>query len=203
VTLIVTLAHLDLFHLGAEVPLATRAVAWAWIAVYALVPALLIAGLLAQRRSSGLGRPAAATPTDDPPAATVPVPGHVGPALPGLVRATLVALAALLVGLGVALLVAPTWADGAWPWTLTPLTARAVGAWLLGLGTAAAHARLLDDVAAIRPLAATGVTFGVLQAAALVRHGDELSRGTVRTVAYVATIATLTAVSAWVLRRRR
>lgn len=82
------------------------------------------------------------------------------------------------------------------------LTGRAIGAWLLGLGTAAADASLLGHLAAIRPLAVTGVAFGVLQAIALARQADELSRDTPFTVAYVATIATLTAVSAWALQQR-
>lgn len=43
--------------------------------------------------------------------------------------------------------------------------------WLLGLGTAAADARLLGDYAAIRSLAVTSVAFGVLQAIALARLG--------------------------------
>jgi hypothetical protein len=137
--------------------------------------------------------------------AVVPVaPGG----LPGVARAVLVALAAVLLGLGVALLVAPGWADGAWPWPLTPLTGRAIGAWLVGLGTAAAHARLLDDRASLRPLGVTGVVFGVLQVVALARHGDELDWGSMPAAAYLAVLAVLTLVSAWSLlpsrlRRRR
>ena len=40
-TLVVTVVHLDAFHLGAEHGAATRAVTWAWVAVYAVVPVLL------------------------------------------------------------------------------------------------------------------------------------------------------------------
>ena len=76
---------------------------------------------------------------------------------------TLVALAVVLVALGAALLVAPEWADAAWPWPLTPLTARAVGAWCVGLGVAAGHARLVDDAPSLGPIGVTGVLFGVLQ----------------------------------------
>ena len=80
--------------------------------------------------------------------------------------------------------------------TLTPLTARAVGAWLVGLGVAAAHARLLDDRASLRPLAITGVLFGVLQGLAALRFGEELDGG-VTSLAYALVILVLTAVSAW------
>jgi hypothetical protein len=188
VTLVVTLVHLDSFHLDGDLPLGPRAVTWAWLAIYAAVPVLMVAATIAQRRES----------------TAVPVPGG----LPGAVRAVLVALAAVLLGLGVALLVAPGWADGAWPWPLTPLTGRAVGAWLVGLGTAAAHARLLDDRASLRPLGITGVVFGVLQIVALARHGEELDWGSAPAAGYLAVIAVLSLVSAWSLppsplRRRR
>jgi hypothetical protein len=189
VTLVVTLVHIDKFHLDGDLPLSTRAVTWAWLAVYAGVPVLMIAAWVAQRRRSTV----------------VPAPSG----LPGAVRAVLVALAAVLLGLGVALLVDPGRADGAWPWPLTPLTARAVGAWLVGLGTAAANARVLDDRASLRPLGITGVVFGVLQAIALARHGDELDWGGAPAAGYVTVLAVLAAVSAWALlpsppvRRRR
>ncbi len=179
ITLVVTVVHLDSFHLDDDLPLDTRLVTWAWIAVYAVVPVLMVVALLAQRRHG------------------VAVPPPSG--LPGVVRATLVVLAAVLLALGVALLVAPSWADGALPWAQTPLTARAIGAWLVGLGVASAHARLLDDKPSLRPLGLTGVVFGVLQALALARHGDELDRGAGHTVGYVALLVVVTAVSAWSL----
>jgi hypothetical protein len=177
-TLIVTLVHLDLFHLDADLPARTRAVTWAWIAVYAIVPVLMLVAYRDQRRV-GL---------------EVPPPSG----LPALVRTTLVALAVLLLGLGAALLLAPGWADGMWPWTLTPLTARAIGAWLVGLGVAAAYAHRLDDRPSLRPLAITGVLFGVFQGLALIRYGDELDGG-VRSYGFGAVIVVLAAVSAWAL----
>jgi hypothetical protein len=179
VTLVVTLMHLESFHLDSGLGLGTRAVTWAWIAVYAVVPVLMLVAMLEQRRLS----------------TNVPAPWG----LPQPVRAILVGLAVLLLGLGVALLLAPSWADGAWPWTLTPLTARAIGAWLVGLGVAVVHARLLDDRTSLRPLAITGVLFGALQAVALLRHGDELDGWDLQSVPYVAVLLVLTAVSAWAL----
>jgi len=178
-TLVVTVVHLDLFHLDGDLPLSTRAVTWTWLAVYILVPVLMVVAWVVQRRLP-----------DEPPAPN---------GLPAVVRAILVALAAVLIGTGVALLVRPTWADAAWPWALTPLTARAVGAWLVGLGTAAAHARLLDDHRSLRILAATGATFAVLQATGLARHGSEVDWSGAPAAAYVAVLATLAAVSGWAL----
>src|SRR5829696_6786210 len=93
-TLVVTLRHLDRFHLDGDLPANTRAVTWAWLAIYAIVPALLAGAWIVQRGTSTV------------------VPRPAG--LPTAVRATLVALAAVLLGVGVALLVAPGLADAAW-----------------------------------------------------------------------------------------
>ncbi len=179
ITLVVTLVHAELFHFGGEHGAGTRAVTWAWLAVYAVVPLLMVAAVVSQR-SDGFA-----------------VPPTAG--LPGPVRAVLVVQAVVLLGVGAALLVAPERADGLWAWTLTPLTGRAVGAWLVGLGVASAHARLIDDRASLRPLAVTGVAFGVLQAVALARHGEELDASSWQAAAYVVGLAVITASSAWCL----
>jgi hypothetical protein len=182
-TLVVTLIHLDKFHLGAEHAVATRAVTWAWIAVYALVPLLMLLAWWWQHRVGA----------QVPPAAGLPVP----------VRAILAVLAVTLLVLGVALLVAPGWADAAWPWPLTPLTGRAVGAWNVGLGVAAGHAWLVDDPGSLGPIGVTGVLFGVLQGVALLRYGDELAWGSLPAVGYVAVLVGVTAVGAWLLALSR
>ena len=182
-TFVVTLVHLDRFHLSADLPTATRAVTWAWIAVYAVVPVLMVLAWLLQARAG----------TAVPPPAGLPV----------AVRVTLVALAVVLVGLGVALLVAPGWADAAWPWPLTPLTARAVGAWCVGLGVAAGHARLVDDAGSLGPVGVTGVLFGVFQTVALLRFGSELDWASAAAAGYVVVLTAVTAVGAWLLLASR
>jgi hypothetical protein len=176
-TLIVTLTHLSKFHLHA-VPVSARAVTWAWLAVYTIVPILMVVTFLAQLRL----------------ATAVLKPGG----LPVPVRVILAALTALLLGLGLAMLVAPGWADSAWPWPLTPLTSGAIGAWLLGLGAAAGHAFILNDRESLRPLGYTGVAFGILQTIALVLHGDAFDWGG-PAAAYLAVLAVLTVVSLWAL----
>ena len=178
-TFVVTLVHLDKFHLAADDPVPTRAVTWAWIAVYAVVPVLMVLAWLAQARSG----------------TAVPPPAG----LPAAVRLTLVSLAVVLVGLGAALLIAPGWADAAWPWPLTPLTGRAVGAWCVGLGVAAGHARLVDDAGSLAPIGVTGVLFGVLQTVALLRFGTELDWGSAAAAGYVLVLAAVTGVGAWLL----
>lgn len=178
-TLLVTLVHLDAFHLSPDLATTTRAVTWAWIAVYALVPTLMVLAWVIQARSG------------------VQVPPPTG--LPTVVRITLTVLAVVLLGLGVALLIAPVWADAAWAWPLTPLTGRAVGAWLVGLGVAAGHARRVDDAPSVLPIGVTGVLFGFLQAVALLRHGDELEWASAAAVGYVVALVAITAVSVWMV----
>lgn len=161
-TLIVTLIHLDAFHLGSEFEFATRAVTWGWIAIYTLVPiwtALVVGGrvrTLVGPQPNGSGDTTEAT------------------TMSATLRGLLVAQAAVLLVVGVGLLVSPTGFGSWWPWPLTALTGRAVGAWLVGLGIGTAHARVLDRPIEVAPLALSGVFFAVLQGVALIRYGDEL-----------------------------
>lgn len=181
-TLVVTLVHLDKFHLGTDNPASARAITWGWLAIYAGVPVAMVVGLVLQARAKG-----AVTDVDDV------------RRLPAGLQWLLVGLAAVLLGSGVALLLAPEWAAEAWAWPLTPLTARAIGAWLVGLGWAAAHARLVDDAASVRPVGLTGAAFVVLEAVALLRYGDALDWSGWQAVAYVAGLAWIAVVSAWIL----
>jgi hypothetical protein len=186
-TFVVTLVHLDKFHLGAEHPTSARVVTVGWLAVYGVVPILMVVLAWQQTRQPRAGD-ASGRARDRPPA--------------GL-RALLVLLAVVLLGLGVALLLAPLDAARLWPWTLTELTARAVGAWLVGLGWAAAHSLLIDHLPAIRPLGLTGATFVVLQALALLRYGDALTWSSPTAIGYVAALAVIGVVAAWILAATR
>lgn len=183
-TLVITLAHLETFHLGSDQPTSARLVAWGWLAIYAGVPVAMAVGLLLQANS---------------PRTAPEVPRH---RLPTILRLLLWGLASVLMGTGVALLLAPESAADVWSWPLTPLTARAVGAWLVGLGWAAVHAVLIDDAGSVRPLGWTGVTFVALQVVALLRHGDAIDWSGLPVVAYVAGLAWIGAVSGWILLLR-
>jgi hypothetical protein len=183
-TLVVSLVHLHKLHVHhdmaamAHLPVSARLVAWAWLAIYAVVPVLMAIGWRAQHRQS----------------VSLPPPSR----LPLAIRAALVGLAALLLGTGVALLV-PGLAHHVWPWALTPITRGAIGAWLIGLGVAAGHAWLIDDKPSLRPLGLTGVAFGILEATALLRYGSELDWASGSALVYVATLVALTVVSGWAL----
>ena len=65
-------------------------------------------------------------------------------------------IAAVLLFYGVALLALPAYAAAWWPWTLSELTARAVGAWLVGLGWSAAQGQSSTDPRTVRPAGGPG-----------------------------------------------
>jgi uncharacterized integral membrane protein len=158
VTLLVTLVHLDVFHL--DVPsVMTRFLTWSWLFVYAVVPPVMLVLLVRQIRAPG----------QDPPRRWL---------LPGWFRAALGVHAAVLIPMGLFLLLAPSVAGGWWPWALTPLTGRAIGAWLLGLGIAAAQVIGENDWLRIRPATMSYAVFAVLEFVAVARYADDVSWST-------------------------
>src|SRR5215470_14740912 len=165
-TLAATLMHLGQFHLGGTFAAGTRIVTWAWIAIYILVPALLLIVAAVQSR----------TPGTDPP--------RLAP-LPAWLNAVLAAQAIILLGVGVTLFAAPAHAAPLWPWTPTPLVAQATGAWLISLGVAAAHARAERDARRLRPAAVGYVLLALLQAIALARYPHQFDWGSPAGIIYL------------------
>lgn len=189
-TLVVSLVHLHSFHLGSKHPTSARVVTWGWLAIYALVPI----GLLVAARIQAATRPSPAGTTTNrtEPAATTRRP------LPTGLRVLLAALAVVLLATGVALLALPVTAvAGLWPWPLTPLTAHAIGAWLVGLGWAAGQAYLINDVAWVQPLAQAGVAFLLLAGLALARYGEALEWTRPAAAGFVAVLVGLGAAGFW------
>jgi hypothetical protein len=154
-TLVATLIHLDLFHLGGSFAVITQIGTWTWMAVYVSVPILLAVLWAIQIRLPG-GDPLRRTP------------------ISGLVRLAIYLLAAGMLTVGVALFVAPLGTGVLWPWELTPLTGRAVGAWLIGLGVAAAHMAWERDWRRVLPASAMLAVFGALELLVLLRFPAEL-----------------------------
>jgi hypothetical protein len=147
--LVATLAHLDRFHLDGLFGIF-------WLAVYVIVTPLLLYLLVLQRR-------AAAALAGSP----------IAP-LGWRLRLLLGVQALVLVGIGAALLLAPVGAAGAWPWPLTPLTGRAIGAFLVGFGVAAALAAAGGDLDRWRGAAYAYATLGALELAAAGLHWGDL-----------------------------
>ena len=171
-TLVATLLHLDKFHLGGTFATGTQIVTWAWIAIYTLVPLLMLAVLAIQVRIPGA----------DP---------QRSAALPGWVYGVLAVHAVVLLGLGVALFAAPAQTAPLWPWKLTPLLAQATGAWLISFGVAAAHALLERDARRLRPAAVGYVLLAVLQSIALARYPHLFEWRSSSGVVYLIFLATM------------
>jgi hypothetical protein len=148
--LIATLIHIDRFHLNSPVFI-TWLAAWVWVIVYVVVPPLAIGVFLVQGRLPGAN---AASRHN----------------LPRGLRVLLIALAVVSLVIGLALFLAPQATAPAWPWALTPLTARAVGAWFCAMGVTAAVILWEDDLERVSgPLLAL-CTFASLQLVALLRY---------------------------------
>ena len=186
-TLVVTLVHLDRFHLGPAHPLGARVVTWAWLAIYVVVPlAMLLIGVL-QARAGRL--PTSSTPDGAGQRRELPAP----------VRHLLEVLALVMLIVGAALLVAPLWAAAWWPWDLTALTGRAVGAWLVGLGSTAVYTRLRGRRHTVGAVGATAVSFVALQLIALIRHGDDLRWTSLPAAGFILVLAVLGVTGIWLL----
>jgi hypothetical protein len=165
--LVATLVHLDKFDLDSLF-------GWFWLVVYLIVPPLLVWMIWRARPD----RPEAA-------GGERPLPRWLGWALG--------AQAAVLLGFGIALFAAPLDVASAWPWALTELTGRAIGAFLCGFGIAAAFAVREDDLDRLRGSALAYAALGALELLALAIHGDDVTASDAGTAIYVAAWASVLA----------
>jgi len=148
VLLVVTLVHIDRFHMDAVT-------GWAWLVLYAIFPPAVVLLLTRQIRTPG-AEPERADPMPRPLLAAIGVFG--------------VALCAL----GTALVIAPLDVASLWPWTITPLTGRALGTFVLAQGALALTVCRERDWGRVRPPMYQAVVLGVLQLGAILRFSDTL-----------------------------
>ncbi|MFJ6357493.1 hypothetical protein [Pseudarthrobacter oxydans] len=181
-TLGVTLLHLDRFHLSPENGTLAQIATWAWLAIYAMVPVAMLVVSWMQIRSRR-------------PAPTSVTAGR--PVLPPALRLLMAGIAGVLLCYGVALLAVPAYAAAWWPWTLSELTARAVGAWMVGLGWSAAQGQSSADLRTVRPVALTSVAFVILQALALLRYGGALAWPSAPAIGFVTVLLAIGTAGGW------
>lgn len=170
-TLVVTILHADLFHFSSP-DLVPRAAAYLWLAIYAGVPVAMLAAAYVQLRVPG-GDPSRE---------------H---SLPTWLRIGLLVDAAGALAVGGALFLVPDATRPLWPWSLTTLTARAVGAWLLAIAVLLLHAHREGDLARIRPVGGGLVFFSALELIALVRYASEMVWGEPAAWLYLLFLASL------------
>lgn len=174
--LIATAIHLDRFH--------DDLFGRFWESVYVIVVPLLAYLTWSQVRHSGpVGRP------DRP--------------LPGWLRAVLCVQALIMLVLGAALFAAPVGASSLWPWALTPLTGRAVGAFLIGFGAAAAFAVAENEIGRLYGAALAYATLGALELAAAAVHGGDFTAPDLGVALYLAFCASVLAVGLYGAVRNR
>jgi hypothetical protein len=174
-TLVATLVDLDKFTFD-------NVNGWLWLIVYVAVPPTLVFLLLRQLRLPGR----------EPPRST-PIERWLLP---------IVALQALVVlVLGIAFWIDPSFSGSLWPWTLTPLTARAVGAWLLALATGLAMTLWERDWARIRVATPTYVAAPVLQFVALARFSGTVNWNTAGVWVYLAFLVGILLLGAFGMHR--
>ena len=188
-TLVATLLHRDRFHFGADGAIA-RFAAWFWLGVYIVVPVALVLLAVRQQRMPG------ADPERRQP-------------LPVWLAAVLVAQGAVMLVVGVVLFVDPARSATLWPWTLTPLTARVVAAWLVAFGVAALLALVERDLERLEISAVAYTVLGLLELAALARYGDTVRWGSAAATVYLVLLIMVVPTGAYGLwgsvrgRRRR
>jgi len=148
--LIATYLHLDKFH--------DDLFGYFWVAAYSVAPPVLIY-LVAATRTGG----------DNDRGPRLPMPVWL--------RLALVLQAAAFAVYGAGLFVSPSGFDGAWPWALTPLTARAIAAFLLGFALAAAIAVRGNCLHRFRGAALTYATLGILELLGAALHSSDFRDG--------------------------
>jgi len=182
-TLVATLLHFDKFHFSSPIASAQGA-AWFWLAIYAGVPVvMLLVGWIQIRAPGG-----------DPPRGS--------PAAMWM-RALVVGQGSGMLAFGVGLFVLPDIVAPIWPWLLTTLTARATGAWLIGIGFAALHANRENDVSRIQPLAGGYTAFAVLELIAIARYSGKVNWTTPSSWVYLAFLLSVLPVGLLTLFRPR
>ena len=149
-TVIATILHVNKFHFNSTFPFA-QAAAWFWLAIYTVVPPTMLVVWVRQLRIKREDRPRSGV-------------------LRRPFQVVLVFQAAIMLLLGLGLFIAPSNFDSLWPWELTPLTSRAIGAWLIGLGVFAAQAVVENDYSRIRSGVVSYTVFSLLELVALVRY---------------------------------
>ena len=143
-TLLATLIHLDRFHLNSFIGLA-------WLGIYAIAPPVMVVLLILQWRTPGVD------------------PDRTRP-LASWLRILLGVQALVLIPVGAGLFLAPQLSAQFWPWDLTSLTARAIGAWLIAVGAGMGQAVWENDLERVSIALVSFAIYGVLQLVALARY---------------------------------
>jgi hypothetical protein len=180
-TLIATLLHLDRFHFNSP-GIFAQVAAWFWLSIYGIVPPLMLVMWFRQYR----------VPGDSPTrTSTLPLP----------MRLVLIIQAAVMLAWGIGLFIDPAFFAPTWPWKLTFLTSRAVGAWLIGIGVFAVQAVIENDYGRIKVGLVSYLAFGVLEIISLLRYPESFIWASWTAWLYVALIFSITLIGLYSTKR--
>ncbi len=170
-TLVATLLHLDKFHLNSTI-FSAMVAAYLWLAIYIAVPIAMLILLIYQIRLQGSTPKRKAT-------------------LYTWMRFVLAAQGTIMLVAGTVLFLSPSTASTFWPWALTPLTSRAIGAWLIGIGVIALHMTWENDHQRNRIAYVSYAALGILQVVSLVRYVGEVNWFTAGSWSYLLLVTSI------------
>jgi hypothetical protein len=193
-TTVSTFVHMHRLHLESG-GLVAQAAAWIWLAIYLVVPIACVVVIARQEIERGPVEPV-----------TRPMPGWLTRLLMG--QGLLLFAAGVLLffaGITVHHHEATTELTSFWPWSLTPLSAMVIGAWLIAFGLAAGMAVGTGDLARLLVPSATYTAFGIFELVSVVWHWPQVSSKDPWTWVYVAAMVAITVTGAygWRAARRR
>jgi hypothetical protein len=151
---VATFIDLDRFNFDSDEAFAV-VVTWVWILSYTIVPVILIGALILQLRLPGVD------PITGPP--------------PVWFRITFATFGAIMAVVAAGLAVIPEEMAKIWPWELTPLTGRVLGAWTAGFGMVLLWAAWENDRYRVVPAAAMLAFLGLFQLLTVARFGEDMS----------------------------
>jgi hypothetical protein len=157
-TLLATILHINKFHIMTSDDPVAIFFSWVWLAVYIVAPIVQAVAIWQQARITG-----AEPPRQHP--------------LPAWLKIALGAHVAIMLLVGIPLFVMPEAISPLWPWALTPLTARAVASWLVGIGVILGHALWENEWGRIRGGALAYAVYSLMQVIALIRFPDQIIFG--------------------------
>ena len=190
-TTVSTFVHMHRLHLEDGGSIA-RMAAWTWLAVYLVVPVACVVVIARQELARGPAEPVVR-----------PMPRWLVRAL-AVEGAVLLAAGALLFAGGISVHHHDaTELTSFWPWSLTPMSAMVIGAWLIAFALAAWMAIRQRDLAQLFVPGVTYTAFGVFELIAVVWHWPQVSSKDPWTWVYVSVLVAITVTGAYGWRAAR
>ena len=181
VSLAATLLHIDKFHLASQNWLTLNATR-SWMVIYILLPPLLLITMILQGSAKG----------EDPERSSK---------FPAWFTVLLALHGAIGTMVGILLFLSPGSVIPVWAWTLTPLTARALSAWLVSFGVLELHAVWENDWSRVRIMAFGCIVSSLFAMISLVRYAGEINWQSPGGYGYVIHLLVLFAIGAYAWRQ--